>query len=156
GMKMIPLRSTAKGQTAFDTPERPAFVPAQLVVKVKPNVVDNVPELRGVTTSAARALRLPTAIEEPFAALRRKGLIEQVIPVFAAAPVVVPAAAGERVRAAVASVGNRQVSSQGLLDIRIPAVALTRSVREVSDEDLQGVNILRLSAKADLKQVQKD
>ncbi len=155
---MIPLRLTRKGQPAFDTPERPDFLPALLMVKVKSDVVQEVPDLTTTTIAAARSLRLPDAVEEPIAYLRRKGLIEQVVPVFATAPLAAPALARARARgvAAGAALASEAVSNQALLDIRIPAVAFARSVREVADEDLRGINLLRLSAKADLTQVLKD
>lgn len=155
---MIPLRLTRKGQPVFDTPERPAYLPAQLMVKVKPDVVEGFPDLTAATVAMARSFRLPNAVEGPIANLRRKGLIEQVIPVFAEAPLAAPARAKAKARGAAAArgAGAEAVSSQPILDIRIPAVAFARSVREVPDADLRGINLLRLSPKANLTQVLKD
>ena len=157
---MIPLRFTRKGQPAFDTPERPDFLPALLVVKVKADVVEGVPDLATTTIAAARSLRLPDTVEAPIASLRRRGLIEQVVPVFATAPLATPAFTKAKARGVAAgtafAVDDKAVSNQALLDIRIPAVAFARSVREVADEDLRGINLLRVSAKADITQVLKD
>jgi subtilisin family serine protease len=158
---MIPLRLNRKGQRIFDTPARPDFLPALVIVKIKPDVVEGVPDLATTTIAAARSLRLPDAVEEPFASLRRKGLIEQVVPIFSTAPLAPPPtplrARARGVAAGVAfAVDTKAVSNQALLDISIPAVAFARSFREVPDEDLRGINLLRLSTKADLTQVLKD
>ena len=155
---MIPLRLNRKGQSEFDTPERPEYLPAQLIVKVKSDVVEGFPDLAGTTVAMARSFRLPSAVEEPIANLRRKGLIEQVVPLFADAPLVAlsPARARARGAAAARGAGAQAVSDQALLDIRIPAVAFARSIRQVQDDDLRGINLLRLSAKADLTQILKD
>jgi subtilisin family serine protease len=159
-MNMIPLRLTRKGQPVFDTPVRPEYLPALLMAKVKPDVVEEVPDLAGTTFAAARTLRLPSAVEEPLTNLRAKGLIEQVVPVFADVPLLVRIPARAKARgfataAAPAGATTRFISEQPLLDIRLPAVAFTRSVRQVTDEDLQGINLLRLSSKADPASVMK-
>ena len=153
---MIPLRLNAEGQPLVNTPERPTYLPGVLVIKVKPGVVQEVPDLAGKTVAAARSLRLPEAVEEPIAMLRRKGLIEQVVPVFASAPLAMVSAPKLKAHSATAAAATMAVSEQALLDIRIPAVAFTRSVREVGDKDLQGINLLRLSARADLPALQKE
>jgi len=154
---VIPLRLTSKGQPAFDTPGHLEYIPAQVIVKVKSDVVEGFPDLAGATVATARSFRLPSVIEEPIGSLRRKGLLEQVIPVFAEAPLAAPAKARARGAAAAArSADAEAVSGQAILDIRIPSVAFARSIREVSDEDLRGINLLRLSPKANVTQVLKE
>lgn len=111
--------------------KRPAFVPGLLVVRIKEDVVANVPDIRRIAATAARAFRLPESIEKPLKSLQAKKVIREVVPVFvkAAAPRPSPA--------------------------RLSVIAFTRSVRESENEDLRGINLLRLSPKTDLSKIEK-
>jgi len=109
----------------------PAFVPGLLVARIKEDVVANVPDVRRIAATAARAIHLPEAIEKPLQSLQAKKLIQEVVPVFAEG-------------------GARRPSPA-----RFSALAFARSVRESENEDLRGINILRLPRKADLAKIEK-
>lgn len=111
--------------------KHPAFVPGLLVARIREDVVANVPDVRRIAAAAVRAIRLPEAIEKPLQSLQAKKLIQEVVPVFAGAAALRPSPA------------------------RFSALAFARSVRESENEDLRGINILRLSPKADLARIEK-
>lgn len=111
--------------------KHPAFVPGLLVARIKEDLVANVPDLRRIAATAARAIHLPESIEKPLQSLRAKNLIQEVVPVFAGGAARRPSPA------------------------RFSALAFARSVRESENEDLRGINILRLSTKADLAKIAK-
>lgn len=113
------------------TVKRPTFVPGLLVVRIKEDVVANVPEVRRITAATARALRLPEAIEQPLQILQSRNVIREVVPIFAKALSLRPSPA------------------------HLSAMSFTRSVRESENEDLRGINLLRLSANADLSKIEK-
>lgn len=125
------LRPNNRQQLA---PSRPTYVPNLLQVKVKANVVHGLPELRGVSPTALRALRLPTQVEEPFVALRQKKAIKEVMSVFSSV------SRGRPLVEAPASV----------------AAAFVTSIRDSENEDLRGINMIRLSKGANLDQVAQD
>ena len=111
--------------------KHPAFVPGLLVARIKEDIVANVPDVRRIAATAARAIHLPEAIEKPLQSLKAKKLIQEVVPVFAGGAALRPSPA------------------------RFLALAFARSVRESENEDLRGINILRLSPKADLAKIEK-
>lgn len=114
--------------------KRRVFVPGLLVVRIKEDVVANVPDLRTATAAAIRAFRLPTAIEEPLQHLERRKLMRHVIPVFARTK-------GDALRPTAA---------------HLCTTAFAVSVRESENEDLRGINLLRLSPKVDLAKTEKE
>jgi len=115
-------------------PSRPAYVPGVLQIKIKNDVVNEVPDLRGASPASIRALRLPTMVDEPFAALRQKRAIQEVVPVF-----------------------SRMTSGQAFtMALTSVAAAFTMSVRDSENRDLRGINLLRLSKNANLEEVAKD
>jgi hypothetical protein len=117
-----------------DRKERPAFLPGLLVVRVKEDAVRGLPPLRrGARATSTRGMRLPTALEEPFAKLRRDRSLREVCPVFSRVT------RGGPLRAARTAVG----------------AAFATSVQDSESEALQGLNVLRLSASADEEKVRK-
>ena len=130
---MIPFHVASLGPSDRRPVKRPRFIPGLLMVKIKEDVVAHVPDVRTATAAAIRAFSLPEAVEEPLQHLQRRELIHEVIPVFA------------RATKAIAS------RTAG----RSAAVAFAVSVRESEDQDLRGINLLRLSPKADLAKLEK-
>ena len=115
-------------------PTRPEYVPGVLQIKIKNDVVNEVPDLLGATPASIRALRLPSMVDEPFAALRQKRAIRKIVPVF-----------------------SRKTGGQAFsMAPTSVAAAFTMSVRNSENEDLQGINILHLSKDANLEQAEKD
>lgn len=130
---MIAFRLPSPKRTPRQQTKRPRFIPGLLIVKIKEDVVANVPDIRVATAAAIRAFKLPKAIMEPIQYLDRMKLIHEVIPIFARST--------ERT-------ARRAVGGSA-------AVAFARSVRESENEDLQGINLLRLSPNADLAKLEK-
>lgn len=128
---MIRYMVMARKQSGKGATKRPAFVPGLLVVKIKEDVVANVPEVRRITATTARTLHLPEAIEKPLQILQSRNVIREVVPIFAKALSLRPSPA------------------------HLSAMSFTRSVRESENEDLRGINLLRLSPKADLSKIEK-
>jgi len=125
------LRSKDLRQVA---PHHPTYVPNLLQIKIKEDVIHGLPDVSGAGPAAIRGLKLPTKVEEPFAAMRRKKAIKEVMPVFSRAT------RGRPLAGAPASV----------------AAAFTSSVRDSENEDLRGINMLRLSTGTNLDQVERD
>ena len=72
------------GRSEYPVTKRPDFVPGLLVVRIKEDVIQNMPPVRAAATAGARqAPRLPEAVEEPFWELRQKRILKEVVPVFA-------------------------------------------------------------------------
>ena len=70
------------------TPKRFDFVPDLLIVRIKRDVVANLPPKLGRATAARKKAALPEAVDEPIRALLRKGKLKQLTPVFAPMPTV--------------------------------------------------------------------
>lgn len=124
--------SSAKQQAGG--PKRPDFIPGELVVKFKEDVVSGVPNIGTMSVAAMRALKLPQKIEEPFQAMRRRRVLKEVVPVFMRSGAVVPGAGGG-------------VS---------PAATIAVSLREAESEDLKGITLLRFSKSASISQIERD
>jgi subtilisin family serine protease len=124
------IRSQVTSQSHAARRKHLMFVPGLLVARIKEDVVANVPDVPKMSVAAVRAVRLPEPIEKPIQSLHAKKLIQEIIPVFAA-PALRPSMA------------------------RFAAFAFARSVRESQNEDLRGINLLRLSPKADLAKIEK-
>lgn len=125
-------------------PERKArewYEPDVLIVKAEPDVVEgeaapapsagrSSERMAGRVSAAAAAAAVPAATLEPFEALLRDNVIEEIVPVFA--------------RAAEAAMPE---------GTRSPSAAISRSVRDVEDEsdELRGVLRLKLRTGSDIE-----
>jgi len=116
------------------TATRQKYVPGLLVVKCKEDIVANVPDIHAARLASVRTLSLPQAVEDPFQDLARKQLIREVIPIFSRLT------QGRSLSVAPTSV----------------AASFAMSVRDSENEDLRGINMLRLSRSANLLQVEKE
>jgi subtilisin family serine protease len=133
-MHMIRHQSLRAKDLRQVAPHHPTYVPNLLQIKIKEDVIHGLPDVSGAGPATIRGLKLPTKVEEPFAALRQKKAIKEVMPVFSRAT------RGRPLAGAPASV----------------AAAFTSSVRDSENEDLRGINMLKLSTKINLDQVEKD
>jgi subtilisin family serine protease len=131
-LRNLSLRTRALEERAPHRP--PVHVPGLLQIKIKDDVVQGQPDLRGMSPAAMRALRLPTQVEAPFTILRQKKAIKAVIPLFSRAT-----------RGRPLSVAPTAV-----------AAAFMTSVRDADNEDLRGINMLKLSSSANLDQIERD
>src|SRR3990172_9486362 len=131
---MIRSISVRPGRRAFQTRPRPDFVPGLLVVRIKEDTVSHIPDVHNASAASVRTFRMPDAIADPVGNLRRKGLLREVVPVFAQ-----PSSANVR----------RHIAGSA-------AAAFATSVRDSENEDLRGINLLRLSKAANLTQVEKE
>lgn len=104
------------------------------MVKCKADVVANVPDIEAAHVASIRAMTLPPAVESPFASLEKNNLLREVMPVFSRLT------GGRSFSVAPTSV----------------AASFASSVRDSENEDLRGINMLRLSRSADLKKVEKE
>lgn len=129
---MIP--SIEKSTSEKKTAERPEFVPGMLMVRIKEDVVAQVPSVRAASVAAIRSFQLPEAVQDPLRELRRKKQIKEVVPVFGAS---------------------------GMQSLRAKAAGSTAatfafSVRHSENEDLRGINLLKLSSGVDLAAMEKE
>ncbi len=131
---MIRIESTRRGPSAVRALKRPEYVPGLLVVRIKEDVVASLPEARTATPAAIKSFRLPSAVEQPFQQLIRKRLLKEVIPTFA------------RVETGKA----RAVAAKHT------ALAFASSVQDSENEDLRGINLLRLTSASDVARVEKE
>jgi subtilisin family serine protease len=114
--------------------ERPEYAPDLLMVKCKEDVVRNVPDIQAAHVAAVRALKLPDVVESPFEHLVKQNLLREVRPVF-----------------------SRLTNGRSLsIAPTSVAAAFGTSVRDSENEDLKGLNMLRLSRSADLNKIEKD
>ena len=113
---------------------REQYVPGLLVVRCKEDVVANVPEVHAASVASLRALSLPQAIENPFENLAQRNLLREVMPIFSRAT------RGRSLSVAPTSV----------------AASFAMSVRDSENEDLRGINMLRVSRSANIKQIARD
>lgn len=130
---MIRQVSPRKGEPTPLLPERPDFVPGLLVVRVKTDVVANVPDIRRTSAAALRSFRFATRIDEPLQYLQQRRLFKEVTPLFAQ---------------------KKDVGKKSLAGMPA-AAALAASVRYSENEDLQGINLVRVAGSANLTQVEK-
>lgn len=114
--------------------ERKDFLPGTLVVCVKQDVVRNVPDVASASVADVPSFRLPEAVENPFDVLRQNGLLREVVPVF-----------------------SRMTEGRSLgIAPTSTAASFALSVRDSEEDDLKGLNVLRLAKHADLKKIEKD
>lgn len=114
--------------------ERRDFLPGTIVVRIKEDVVNNVPDVARARVADVPSFRLPERAESPFESLRENGLLREVVPVFSRMT------GGRPLGVAPASA----------------AASFALSIRDSEDEDLKGLNVLRLAKHADLKKIEKD
>jgi subtilisin family serine protease len=114
--------------------KRSEFVPGALMIKCAYDVVENVPDLHSAHVATVRTLTLPERVAAPFEALAREDRIKEVIPVFS-----------RLTRGRSFSIAPATV-----------AAAFATSVRDSENEDLRGINMLRLSPTADMDAVVRD
>jgi len=113
---------------------REEYTPGMLVVKCKEDVVANVPDIRAARIASVRTFALPKAVEDPFKNLANRQLLKEIIPVF-----------------------SRTTRGRSLSIAPTSAAAsFAMSVRDSENEDLRGINMLRLSRSVDLNQVEKE
>lgn len=110
---------------------RPEFVPDLLQVRVKRSAVAQVPDLTRAGPASLRAMRLPDAVNRPFALFRSKGMLREIVPVF--------------------SSRTQGASLEGAP--RAVGAAFATSVRDAEHDDLAGIALLRVSAGSNLAQV---
>lgn len=104
------------------------------MVKCKDDVVTNVPDLQAAHVSAVRALKLPQSVEGPFEYLRQQHVLREVRPVFSRLT------HGRSFSIAPTSV----------------AASFATSIRDSENEDLRGLNMVRVDRSADLLKIEKD
>jgi subtilisin family serine protease len=129
---MIPTKEqmTAKNKPA----PYPDFVPGLMMVRIKEDVVAQVPSVRAASLAEVRSFRLPERIADPLQELRRKRQIKEVIPVF----------------------GQTEKRSLLAKASASTAATLAFSVRHSKNEDLRGMNLLKLSENVDLGALEKE
>ena len=113
---------------------RQEYAPGLLMVKCREDVVANVPDLQAAHVAAVRALKLPAAVDSPFDYLLKQHVLREVRPVFS-----------RLTRGRSFSIAPTSV-----------AASFATSVRDSENEDLRGLNMLRLSPSAHLQKIEKD
>lgn len=129
---MIPSIEQSASKTK--PPKRPDFVPGLLMVRIKDDVVAQVPSVRAATFAEVRSFRLPESVADPLQDLRRKRQIKEVIPVF----------------------GQTEKRSLFAKAAASTAATFAFSVRHSENEDLRGINLLKVSENVDLAALEKD
>jgi subtilisin family serine protease len=109
-------------------------VPGQLVVRVKEDVTDGLPNVMSASISSLDSMSLPSAVESPFKKLQEQGLIREIKPIFSRMT------GGDSLSVAPTNV----------------AAAFAMSIRDAEADDLRGITLLRVSRSADLKQVESE
>ncbi len=122
----LPAHTHAAGQSAYSS--------SLLMVKCKEDVVSNVPDIQAAHVASVRTMRLPESVESPFDDLIKRDLLREVIPFFS-----------RLTRGRSLSIAPTSV-----------AASFATSVRDSENEDLRGLNMLRLARSADLNKVEKD
>lgn len=113
---------------------RQDYLPGAMMVRCKADVVSNVPDVASARVASVASFSLPEAVESPFEAMRASGMLREVVPVFSRMT-------GGR------SLGIAPASA---------AASFALSVRDTGDDDLSGLNVLRLAKHADLKKIEKE
>jgi len=114
--------------------EKQKPVPGQLVVRVKEDVTDGLPNVMSASISSLDSMSLPSAVESPFKKLQEQGLIREIKPIFSRMT------GGDSLSVAPTNV----------------AAAFAMSIRDAEADDLRGITLLRVSRSADLKQVESE
>ncbi len=108
------------------------YLPGVLMVRCKEDVVANVQSVDGASVASVRGMKLPEAVETPF--LAHQSHIREVVPVFSRLT------------------GGRSLS----IAPTTVAASFATSVHDSENEDLRGINLLRISSKADIESVRRD
>ena len=108
------------------------YFPGMLMVRCKSDVVVNSPRVALAHISALREMKLPEAVNTPFVAHEKD--IREIIPVFSRLT------------------GGRSLSTASTSI----AASFATSVQDSENEDLRGINLLRISSRADLEKIRKD
>ncbi|MCX7113308.1 MAG: S8 family serine peptidase [Proteobacteria bacterium] len=108
------------------------YFPGMLMVRCKADVVVNAPTVALAHISALREMKLPEAVNTPFVAHEKD--IREIIPVFSRLT------------------GGRSLSTASTSI----AASFATSVQDSENEDLRGINLLRISSRADLEKIRKD
>jgi hypothetical protein len=127
--QLQPSRRTKPFQRPEETDE---YLPGVLMIRCNEDVVLNAPLVAAVGVTALRAMKLPEAVNLPFAAHEKD--IREVVPVFSRLT------------------GGRSLS----VAPTTVAASFATSVQDSENEDLAGINMLRISSKADLERIRKD
>ena len=114
--------------------EKQKNVPGQLVVRVKEDVTEGLPDVRSASLDSLDGMSLPAAVDSPFKRLEELGLIREVKPIFSRMT------GGEALSVAPTNV----------------AAAFAMSVRDSEEDDLRGITLLRLARATDLKEVENE
>jgi subtilisin family serine protease len=114
--------------------ERDPYWPGLLMVKCRTGVVANVPDIQAAHVASVRALTLPEAVQDPFEDLVRNDVLKEIRPVFS-----------RLTRGRSLSIAPTSV-----------AASFATSVRDSENEDLRGLNLLRLARSADLRKIERD
>ena len=112
----------------------PEYVPNLLQIKVKEDVANELPDVNIQHAASVKKLSLPSRADEPFAELRKKKSIQQIMPLFSSVT------KGKPLSTAPKSV----------------AAAVLTSIRDSENEDLRGINMIQLSKNADISKIEKD
>jgi subtilisin family serine protease len=129
---MIPSIEQSRSKTK--PTKRPDFVPGLMMVRIREDVVAQVPSVRAASMAEIRSFRLPQPVADPLRELRRKRQIKEVIPVF-----------GQTEKPSL--LAKASIST---------AATLAFSVRHSENEDLRGINLLKVSENVDLVALEKD
>jgi subtilisin family serine protease len=114
--------------------EKQKNVPGQLVVRVKEDVTDGLPNVMSASLDSLDSFSLPASVDGPFKKLQELGLIREVKPIFSRMT------GGEALSVAPTNV----------------AAAFAMSVRDSEEDDLRGITLLRLARATDLTQVENE
>jgi subtilisin family serine protease len=112
--------------------EKQKNVPGQLVVRIREDVTDGLPDVMSASLNSLNAFSLPAAVDSPFKRLQELGLIREVKPIFSRMT------GGEALSVAPTNV----------------AAAFAMSVRDSEEDDLRGITLLRLARATDLTEVE--
>jgi subtilisin family serine protease len=152
---VIPVSISQRARSASDSPERPAYLPGVFICKFKQDLIADFPDLGTASIATLKSLRLPGVVEEPLRDLRRRRLIQDVVPLFAESPprrgIALAVGMGSAVRDATETRGLDVTTG-----MRVSTLAIARSVREVEDKDLRGINLVRVSSNTDVAAIVKD
>src|SRR4051812_304481 len=129
---MIP--SIEEATSRLKTKRRPDYVPGLLMVRIKEDVVADVPSVRAASIASVRAFRLPPAVRDPLQILRQKGQIKKIIPIF----------------------GDTGMHALRAKAAASTAATLAFSVRHSENEDLRGINLLKVTDTVDLAAMEKE
>ena len=128
------IRSIEEANSQAKTKPRPDYVPGLLMVRIKEDVVANVPSVRASSRAAVRSFHLPEAVRDPLQSLRAKRQIKEIVPLF----------------------GDTGMHALRAKAAGSAAATLAFSVRHSENEDLRGINLLKVTDTVDLAAMEKE